>query len=137
MSLFVRSSRRTAWSSSSFFHQLNPCWFLQLEIVGDLSSWHWNPGLGSLVWAGTPCSQDIPPKFLSITHGCVTSPFSICASPTSPDGCGFFNSIVIRLLFNSISDSSEGWLFYILVVILTWLCEEVSYVCLCCHLDLK
>ena len=25
----------------------------------------WNPGMGGMVWDGTPCSQDIPPKFLS------------------------------------------------------------------------
>ena len=57
--------------------------------------------------------------------------------PTSLDGCGFFNSVVVRFPFNSITDVSEGWLFYILVVILMWLCEEVSSVCLCCHLDWK
>ena len=61
----------------------------------------------------------------------------MCAPSTSLDGCGFFNSIVVRLPFNSISDGSECWLFYILVVILIWLCEEVSRVYLCHHLDWK
>ena len=109
---------------------------------GDLSSWHWNPGMGDLVWvrdslAGTTRSQDIPPKFLSTTRECRTSPFHICAPPTSLDGYGFFNSTVVRLSFNSISASSVWWLFCILVLILMWLCEEKSYVCLCCHLDWK
>ena len=55
----------------------------------------------------------------------------------SLDGCGFFISIVIRFPFNSISDGSEWWLFYILVVILMWLCKEVSHLCLCHYLDQK
>ena len=42
--------------------------------------------LGRRVWcgAGTPCSEDILPKYLSTTHGCKTSPL------TRSDGCGFF-----------------------------------------------
>ena len=47
------------------------------------------------------------PKFLSTTHGYGTSPFCISTLPTSLDGCGFFNSVVVRLPFNSISDGSE------------------------------
>ena len=39
--------------------------------------------------------------------------------------------------FNLISDISERWLFCILVVLLVWLCEEVSHVCLCRYLDWK
>ena len=50
------------------------------------------------------------------------------ACQLSLDGCGFFNSIVIRLPFNPISDGTEWWLFWILVVILMWLCEEVSHI---------
>ena len=53
---------------------------------------------------------------------------------TSLDGCGFFNSIVVRLPFNSISDDPEWWLFYILIVILMWLCKELSHVFLHRHL---
>ena len=100
------------------------------------------PATGNLSWgfwhgSGTPCSQDIPPEFLPTTHRCGTSPFRISAPPTSLDGCGFFNSIVVRLPFNKISDGSEWWFFYILVVILMWLWEEVSHVYLRCHLDQK
>ena len=67
---------------------------------------------------------------------CGISLFHICSPPTTLDGCGFFNSILVRLLsdFNLIYDHSEWWLFYILVVILMWLCKEVSHVCLRCHL---
>ena len=74
---------------------------------GNLSLWHGSPGLGAWCRAGTPCSQDIPPEFLSSIHGCGISPFCVSTSPTSMDGCGFFNSIVVRLSFNSISDGFE------------------------------
>ena len=70
-------------------------------------------------------------------RGCGTSPFGILAPPTYLDGCGFFNSVLVRLPFNSISDIPERWLFYILVVMLMWLCEGASHVCLCHHLDWK
>ena len=69
-------------------------------------------GIGTLGWgswceAGTPCSQDIPPEFLSTTPRCGTSTFHVHTPPTSLDGCGFFDSVVIRLLFNPVSDGSE------------------------------
>ena len=67
-------------------------------------------------------------------RGCGISPFCTCAPPTSLDGCGFFNSVVVRLLFSLISVVPEWCFFYILVVILMWLCEEASHVCLHCHL---
>ena len=68
---------------------------------GDLSSWHWNPGLGSLLWGWDSLYLTYPSwTFLSTTHGCGTSLFCICAPPTSLDGCGFFNSVIVRLLFN-------------------------------------
>ena len=98
------------------------------------------PGTGTLGWGawcgiGAPCSRDITSKFLSTTHGYVTSLSPLHIPPTSLGGCGFFNTIVVRLPFNSISDGSEWWLFDILVVILIWLCKEVSHVCLCHYLD--
>ena len=93
---------------------------------GDLSSWHWNPGLGAWCGAGTPCSWDIPPEILFTTHGYGTSLFHVSAPPTSLDGCGFFNSVVVRLPFNSISDSSVWWLFYNLVEILKGLCQVAT-----------
>ena len=91
----------------------------------DLSSWLWTLGWVSSCGAGTPCSLDILPKFLS-TCWCGTSPFHVCTPPTSLDGCGFFNSLVVRHPFNSIADDSEWWWVYTSVVILMWLCEEVS-----------
>ena len=108
----------------------------------DLSSLHYIPGTGILGWqawcgAGTLFSWDIPPEFLSTTHGWGTSLFCDCTLPTSLNRCGFFNSIVVILPFNLISDGLKLWLFYILVVILMWLCKEVSHICLCCHLDRK
>ena len=131
------SFKGSAWSSRSFFHWLNPCWVLQPEVMGT-----YLPGTGMLssgAWCGprTPCSWDVPPKFLSTTCGHGTSPFRICAPPTSLDGCSFFNSIVVRLPFNSIFDSSEWPLFHTSAVILMWLCEKASCVYLCWHLDWK
>ena len=75
-------------------------------------------------------------QFLSTTCRCGTNPLHISAPPTSLDGCGFFNSVVVRLPFNSISDGSEWW-FYILIVTLIWLCKEAKRVYLCHHLDQK
>ena len=36
-------------------------------------------------------------------HMGVDQPGRICAPPTSLDGCGFFNSVIVRLPFNLIS----------------------------------
>ena len=59
-------------------------------------------------------------------------PVLLCVHPpTSLDVCVFFNSVVVTFPFNSISDGSECWLFYILIVILMWLCEKASRVYLC------
>ena len=129
--------RGTSWDSQSFFHRLNPCWVLQPEVIGT-----YLPGIGTLGWgtwcgAGTPGSQDIPPEFLSTTNRCELSPLHVSTPLTSLDECGFFNSVVVRVLFNLVSDGSKRWLFYILVVVLIWLCKEASCVYLCCHLRWK
>ena len=131
------SLRGTALCSRSFFHWLNPHCFLQPEVV-ETSLWHWNMGLGSWCGAGIPCSWDIPLKFLSTSHGCRNSPFHTCTLPTSMDEYVYFlNFIVVRLPFNSISDGSESWPFYILVVILMWLSKDSRNICLHCHLGRK
>ena len=94
-----------------------PAGFLQPEVVGTFLPGTETLCWGAWCWAGTPCSQDIPPEFFSSTYEYGTSLFCICAPSTSLDGCGFFNSVVVRLPFNSIYDGSEWWLFCILVVI--------------------
>ena len=132
------AQREWVWVSSclgllTFFHWLNPCWFLQTEVVGTHLARTGTLGHGAWCGAWTPCSQYILPEFLSTTCGCGTSHFCISAPLTSLDGCSFFSSTVVRLPFNSLSASSEWWLFYSLVVILMWLCEEVSRVYLCRH----
>ena len=101
--------------------------FLALEL------WAGEPGY----WAGTPCSFDILPEFTSTTHGCGSSLFHICAPPTSLDGCGSFNSVVVRLPLKLSSDGSDQRWFHILVGSWVWLCQEVSHVYLCLNLDLK
>ena len=73
----------------------------------DLPSWHGTLGWGAWCGAGTPRSQGIAPKFPSTTRGYGTSPFHISPPPSILDGCGFFNTIVFRLLFNSISHGFE------------------------------
>ena len=133
----VGSLRGTAWDSRSFIHQLNCRWFLQPDVMGTHL-----PGIGTLgcgVWceAGTPCSQDIPPSFLSTIRGCRNNPFHVSAPPTSLDGCGFFNSVVVRPPVNLIADDRKWWLFHSLVVTLMCLHTEASHVYLCCHLDSK
>ena len=82
---------------------------------GDLSSWHWQHGLGPDVGLRllTPEISFLDFDLMLWAH----------APPTSLDWCGFFNSVVVMLPFNLISDDSEWWLFYILVVILMWLCK--------------
>ena len=74
---------------------------------GDLPFWHWNPGLGVLIWGWDSSLLRYPSQILSITHGCGTSSFHVSAPCTSLDGYGFFDSVVVRLPFNCISDGSE------------------------------
>ena len=90
-----------------FLILIQSCWFLQPEVMGTYLSGTGTLDCGSWCGAGTPCSQDIPPEFLSTTRGCGTSLFHVSTLPTSMDGYGFFNSVVVRLSFNTISDRSE------------------------------
>ena len=80
---------------------------------GNSLSCHWNPEMGGCCAAETPCSQNIPPEFSSTSHGWGTSLLCLCLPPTSLCRCGFFNSVVVRLPVDLISDGSEWWLFYI------------------------
>ena len=129
----------TAWDSSSSFYQFKLCWFLQPEVMES-----YLPGTGTLGWGfrvGLGTSLQRYPSQIFIHHTWVWDQpvphLLISVSPTTLDGCCFFTSIVVGLPFNSISDGSEWWLFYSLVVILMWLCEKVSCIYLCCHLDPK
>ena len=104
---------------------------------GYLSSWHWNPGQRGLVWGWDSLLLRYPSQIFMYHTWMWDQPVPHLCPPTSLDGCGFFNSVVVRLPFHSISDSSEWWWFYISAVILMWLCEEASHVYLCRHLDWK
>ena len=105
---------------------------LAARSFGDLSSWHWNPRLGGLA-SGWDSLLPRYPSRVFIHHMCVRDqPVTHLHPPTSLDGCGFFNSIVVRLPFNLISICSMQWWFYILVAVLMRLYKETSYVC---HLD--
>ena len=112
------------------------------------------PGTGTLGW-GAWCGVGLLAPKISISNyypphiGKGPSHFMSVPPPSILYECGFYNSVVVRFPFNLISDHSEWQWFYILVVILLflfliflvvilmWLCEEVSLVCLCCHLDQK
>ena len=93
------------------------CWVLQrffpqTQSLLVFATRTYLPGTGILGWrvwceTGTPHSQDNPPEFLSTTHECEISPLCKSIPPISLDGCGFFNSVVVTLQFNSIPDSSE------------------------------
>ena len=69
------------------------------------------PGIGTLEWgAGVGLGLLTPDIILSNfypPHMGVDQPGRICAPPTSLDGCGFFNSVVVRLPFTWISDGFE------------------------------
>ena len=95
---------------------------------GDLSSWHWNPGLRGLVWGWDSSLLlsllNFYPPQLDVGPGFSASP------PFHPIRMDvfFFNSIVVRFPFNLISNGSEWWLLCVLVVILMWFCEEASMI---------
>ena len=119
---------------------------LAARSCGVLPSWHWNPGLGVRVWVWNFLFPRYP-SWIFIHVGWGQPLLWLRASYQSPwvwflqfYSCHTsiqLDTVVVRLQGNSISDIPEWWLLYILVVILMWLCEEASHVCLCCHLDWK
>ena len=105
---------------------------------GDLSSRHWNPGLGGLVW-GLDFSLPRYPSWIFIYHMWMWDqpiPLFLSLLPVWMDVVSLtpqlldFHSTQFLMVLN------DGF-FYILAVILMWLCEEVSCVYLCHHLDWK
>ena len=66
-----------------------------------LESWAGGPGVGLGLLAPDISLPNFYPR------GCGASPFHVCTPPTCLDGCGFYNSIVVRLPFNSIVDGSQ------------------------------
>ena len=114
------------WSSEEVNLSKSVCWFFKVNCLvlqqfvlptqsllgfatrsyGDfqaLEPWAGRSG----VELGSPRSRNICPEFLSTTHGCGASSFHVSTPPINLDGCGFFNSVVVSLPLNSISDSSE------------------------------
>ena len=91
------------------------------------------PGTETLAWGpdvGWDSSLLRYPSWICIYH---TWKWDLL--PTSLDGCVFFNSVPVRLPFNSIFAGSEWWLIYNLVAVFMWLCKEVSCVYLCGHFN--
>ena len=96
------SLRKTAWGSRSVFHPLNPHWFMQKLcrlIFLALEPWAGVPVVGLGLLAPVISLLNFYPP-----HEGERPAFLICTLPTSLDGCGFCNSIVVRLAFNSISE---------------------------------
>ena len=100
--------RGTAWDSQQFLPPTQSPLIFTAR-YGDLSSWHWKRGLWAQCGAWTPAPRYIPPNFYPshVGVGPAHSASLHLRPPTSLDGCGFFNSVVVRLPFNSISDGSE------------------------------
>ena len=63
------------------------------------------PWVRDLVWSWDSLFLIYPSWNSSATCGCGTSLFHVSAPPTILDGCGFFESVVVRLPCNSVSDS--------------------------------
>lgn len=90
VNLYEGSLRGSPGTSIVFpFTGLNPCWF-SVRCCGDLFSWHWNPGLGSLVWgwalwsSGTTAAVQISLQSLNY-HMCVwNQPFHNCTPSPLP-----------------------------------------------------
>ena len=136
VSLYTGSLRGTAKESSiSIFHSLILTGFYSQKLwklLLPLETWAEGPGL----WLGPHTPEISFPIFMYLTW--VWDQHIPCVHPSFQSGCCFlFNSVVVGLRFSSISNSSEWWLFYSLVVILMWLCKEVSPVYLRRHLDWK
>ena len=107
--------------------------FLQPEVIGTFL-----PGTETLDWGWYSLLPKYPSRVFihSIAVGSACPMFP----PLLPRLRASYQSGWMWFLFNSInsiSDGSEWWLFYSLVIILMWLCEEVSCVYLCHHLDWK
>ena len=90
--------KRNYLGLQKFLLLIQPLLVFVARNCGDLYSWHWNPGVE---WGWDSLPRDIHLEFL------FTSPFHVCVPPTILDECGLFNSVVARLSFNSISESSE------------------------------
>ena len=71
--LIVGPLRGVSWESHSFFCHPQPPLIFTARSYGDLSSWHWNPGLDGLVSGWDPLLPSYPSWFLSTTWGCGTT----------------------------------------------------------------
>ena len=76
--------KRNCLDSGSFFlPQPQSLLVFTARSYGDLSFWHWNPGLGVLVWGWDPLFLRYSSRFLSSTRGCGIVLFCNFTPPTS------------------------------------------------------
>ena len=80
-------------------------WGLHLPGTGTLG---WGPG----VMLGLLTTKISLLNFYPPCIGWLTSPFHVCAPPSCLNGCGFFNSVVVRL-----SVQLNFWWFWVMVVL--------------------
>ena len=77
--------------------------------LGDFSSWHWDPGLGGLVWGQDSSLPRYPSQFLSPHLG--VGPACSASVPLLPVMTWFLLEFCSwRPSMSSVSDGSERWL---------------------------
>ena len=108
------------WESCSFFCHPPPLVFITRS-YGDLSSWHWNPGLCGLMWGWDSPLLRYPSGFLSTRHGCGTAhsppPRLHASAPTTCLEKYDCNSLLLDFHPARFSDNSGWWLFCNVIVI--------------------
>ena len=95
----VEPSKRKCLRILQFLSLTQPPLVFTARNYEDVSSWHWSPGLGGLVWGWDPLLPRYPSTlflpYVGLGPACSTSP---CAHPSTPpthlDECGFFNSLL-------------------------------------------
>ena len=135
-------SNELSCEAGSFSHPLNPHRFFQSEVLRlyflALEPWVLQSVsllscssrfIRTLMW-DYPVFQPLPCHVSSLPWLPVSAP------PTCLDEC-FFNSLVVRLPYSSISVSSGCSLFLNLLLCFFWLCDRVQYIYLCLHLGWK
>ena len=70
-----------------------------------LEPWAQGPGVGLGPLTPVISLLNFYPPHMGVGQSIPRIP--VCGPPTSLDGCGFFNSTLVRLPFHSISDGSE------------------------------
>ena len=99
--------KRNCLGLKSFFHRLHPGWFLQPEVMGficlALEPYAGQPGVGLGLLATKISLPNFYPSHMDVglAHSVSLSLLPVWIDMVS------FNSVIVRLPFNSISDNTE------------------------------